>query len=441
MEMPTRDKILTTALTLYVFSQILFLLFVQFPKGYHCEEFHYVPSAKQFLTLVENQNWEHPPLGKEIMAIGIGIGGDRPFGWRLMSTVFGALTLVGMYFWGLAVFRNQRNALYVALLTVFNQLLYIQARAGMLDTFMMAFLTWGLAAFCAAWDRERTPKEMKRLHAFAGLMFGLATATKWTSMVAWFSCILLILGVLLLQKWGVRFSTQNSPPSEDWYSPKLWKGLGLKHWGLCFLIIPLLAYFATFIPFLFIHRTPAYGLWDLLMMQPRMLDGQLRVVSDHPYMSRWLSWPWMARPIWYSFEKEGPSQEWAHGVLMLGNPLIMWAGVLAVIACMAHWLETRSRETFLIVATYCFFFFCWAVIPRKVSFYYYYYPAGMTLSLALTFVFDWLEKTAQSEPARWGRWLFLAISGGLFIYFFPIISGIRIPADSFRNWMWFGSWI
>ena len=47
------------------------------------------------------------------------------------------------------LFVMAATALWLALLTFVNHLLYVQARIGMLDTFMFAFIAWGLAAFTA----------------------------------------------------------------------------------------------------------------------------------------------------------------------------------------------------------------------------------------------------------------------------------------------------
>lgn len=422
---------------------MFFLINIQFPRGHDFDEFHYVPSAKQFLALKENQNWEHPPLGKELMAVGIGIFGDRPIGWRFMSTVFGALTLVGMYLWGLALFRNRETALWVALLTLFNQFLYVQARIGMLDTFMMAFLVWALAAFTASWRVDLPREKVIRYQAFAGLMFGLATACKWIAVVPLVLCIFLVVMVRVLQGWGMVFSNDSPwkskfPDFEDWFSPKLWSGMRIGSWVLTLGVIPLAAYFLTFIPFLFVNRVPAYTLWDLVLMQPKMWDGQLRVVTAHPYMSDWTGWPIMKRPIWYAFDRE--AGERVRGVLLLGNPLIMWMGLAAIVTCLWAWLARRSKQAFLITMTYGALFLCWAVIPRKIAFYYYYYPAAMVLSLALAFVFHYWEP-GKKMGQQWARWAFLFSSFVIFVYFFPILAGLKISADTFRRWMWFSSWI
>ncbi|HUP56885.1 MAG TPA: phospholipid carrier-dependent glycosyltransferase [Bdellovibrionota bacterium] len=428
--------VLLTCVALYVVAQILFLIQIGTPKGFSFDEFHYVPSAKQFLELKENQNWEHPPLGKMIMAVGIGIFGDNHLGWRVMSTVFGALTLVGMYLWGLALFRDRRIAFWIALLTFVNHLLYVQARIGMLDTFMFAFIAWGAAAFCAAWDTKLPIDRQRRYLAFAGWMLGLAMATKWFGVIAWASCLGLVLLVRQLQAWGVRLENARE---EDWYSPTLWKSLSRRDLAKYLVLYPFLAYYAAFIPRILIeYQGPWYGApFAFFEMQARMYDGQLRVVSTHPYMSQWWQWPLLSRPIWYAFESE---KGIARGVVLLGNPLVMWGGLLALVACAVEWFKYRSRDAFLIFYFYVAFFVSWIVIPRKVSFYYYYYPAGMVLSLALGYVFFHGEK-GELFKRPWARWAFFGIAAGLFVYFIPVLSGIPIDDGAFRKWMWFRSWI
>jgi dolichyl-phosphate-mannose--protein O-mannosyl transferase len=84
------------------------------------------------------------------------------------------------------------------------------------------------------------------------------------------------------------------------------------------------------------------------------------------------------------------------------------------------------------------------VIPRKIAFYYYYYPAGMMLSFALGYVFyssepGPIQKWIREMP--WTRWAYLGAACGMFIYFFPILAALKIPLQSFRQWMWFVSWI
>jgi dolichyl-phosphate-mannose--protein O-mannosyl transferase len=118
----------------------------------------------------------------------------------------------------------------------------------------------------------------------------------------------------------------------------------------------------------------------------------------------------------------------------------MWTGLLAILKCAWDFIVHRNRIAFFITFFYAVFLGCWIVIPRKIAFYYYYYPAGMMLSFALAYLF-YSERHKKVLEMDWVKWVFLGASFGLFIYFFPILAGLRIPANSFQNWMWFRSWI
>lgn len=431
---PLTKRLLKISVLLYFVSQFFFLVNIQFPRKHSFDEFHYVPSAQEFLAQKENRNYEHPPLAKELMAVGIATWGDRPIGWRFMSTVFGSLTLVGMFLWAFALFKDENIALWVAALTCVNQLLYVQARIGMLDTFMFAFIAFAMAAFAAAWDPDQDPRWTRRFFIFTGVCLGLATATKWFAIIPWTFCIGLVILVRLFQHWNVRFENNSN---EDWYSPELWKTIRVRELFIYLGIIPLIFYYLPFLPTHFQKESP-HSFWDILFeMQLKMWDGQSRVVGSHPYHSLWKEWALMIRPIWYAFDKEESNDSLVRGVLLIGNPLVMWTGLGAIIACVMGWIKDRRRDAMLIGLTYLALYFSWMVIPRKVSFYYYYYPAGMTLSLALAYVFHRFE----TAPKKWFRIGYLVIAAGLFIYFFPILAALKIPSNSYVRYTWFSSWI
>ena len=441
----SRQQVLLASLLIFAFSLTFFLIGIGNTVKHSFDEFHYVPAAKQYLDWHETSNWEHPPLAKLLMAIGIGTFGDNPLGWRFMSTVFGALTLVGMFLWALALFEETGLALWVAGLTFVNSLVFVQSRIGMLDTFMAAFLVWALAAFTAAWNAKATEPRVRRFLLCSGIFFGLATACKWFAVMPLFGCAGLFAGMKMLQSWGTRFTAKRAVDVPEWYTDSLWGGLGFKDFAVFFGLLPFVVYFITFIPLLVIQK-PALGLLDFFPMQLRMYDGQLRVVNSHPYMSDWKQWPLLLRPIWYTFDHEEGSNI-VHGVALIGNPLVMWAGLVAILVAALDWFRTRARDSGAILFFYVILFGAWILIPRKIAFYYYYYPAGLSLSLAIGWFF-YRGAPRSAELLAWAPrtsailgWVFLGAACGLFAYFYPILSGMPLPGDAFRRWMWFSSWI
>ena len=371
------------------------------------------------------------------MAVGIGLAGDNQIGWRIMSTLFGSITCVGMYFLALVLFKTQEAALWAAGLTLVNQLLYVQSRIGMLDTFMMAFLIWAMVAFFSTWLPTQNRWKNATLLRCMGALFGLTIACKWFGLVAWGASVILVLGISLIQKSPLQSKLESN---DSWYSKDLWRDVSWMELVLSFFMIPALFYFATYIPYLFLQDGQPHSPLDWFGMQSTMYDGQLRVITNHPYNSNWKGWALMIRPIWYAFEPELGDPTQVRGVLLLGNPIIMWLGLVALVACLVDGLFNRRRQGFLIAYFWCAFYLCWSIIPRTIAFYYYYYPAGMMLTFALTHVFfSWQDKAPG--VFRKVRNVFLVACLGMFIYFFPILAGFKISSDSFRSWTWFTSWI
>jgi dolichyl-phosphate-mannose--protein O-mannosyl transferase len=150
-------------------------------------------------------------------------------------------------------------------------------------------------------------------------------------------------------------------------------------------------------------------------------------------MSTWKDWPLLGRPIWYAFDTD-PVDKTVRGVLLLGNPLMMWGGVLALFACAWKWITERDRTAFLILFFYLALFGSWIVIPRKIAFYYYYYPAGMILSLAIAYVVK-VATQKQLESRVWVMGIVTIAVASVFVFFFPILAALQIPSGAFMRWM------
>ena len=121
-----------------------------------------------------------------------------------------------------------------------------------------------------------------------------------------------------------------------------------------------------------------------------------------------------ARPVWFLFEKAGEDRYSA--VLSLGNPVVFWSAIPAILICLRDWIVTRRRDTFLIVASYCALYLAWIALPRAIGFSFYYLPAATVASLALAYCFF------QAGPRRWrwSPWLFLVAAFAGFLWFLPI---------------------
>ena len=165
-----------------------------------------------------------------------------------------------------------------------------------------------------------------------------------------------------------------------------------------------------------------------------MYRQQTQVLPPHTYQSRWYTWPLDLRPIWYLYERADGAQR---GILLLGNPVILWGGLVAVVACGWAWTDDGDRRPLGLALLWIFSLAIWAAIPKSLGFFYYYYLSTIWLCLAIPAAFHhFRERTRHWDEA------FLAVAFVLFLYFFPIRSAQALPSpEAFHRWTWFDSWV
>jgi dolichyl-phosphate-mannose--protein O-mannosyl transferase len=399
------------AIGLGVVAQALFCWRLTSPHKLVFDEVHYVPAARTLLALSQPVNIEHPLLGKILIALGIALFGDGPLGWRLFSTIAGTATVLGVFWILWLMLGRLRPALVGALVVQFNFTVFVQARIAMLDGFMAAFVVCAVAALL--WAMRGSGAQVWRRWALGSVLLGLAVGVKWTAApyVAYAGVAFLI----LRRRHPDRWRRLRSLPA-------------LATLGG----VSVATYVATFAP-AFFYTTDPLTWATIVPFQCEMLARQTQVLPPHPYQSNWWTWPLMIRPIWYLYEPVDGAQR---GVLMLGNPAVMWGGLVAVALCLRG--AVRERRPALGVAAGLWIGSCamWAIIPKSLGFFYYYYLSSIWLGVAIAVAFD-----HYSGRHRYWDEAFLVLAGGLFVYFYPILSAAALPEPrAFLKWMWFSTW-
>lgn len=411
---------------IFVVAHLLLMLGLTTPDKITFDEVHYVPAAKQLLEkgpYAPLLNPMHPPLAKEFMAASIKVFGDNALGWRYPSAVFGALTIVAIYFCGLALFASQGAALAAAALTFLNQMVFVQSRIAMLDIYALAFDLFGIAAFISGYNRQRPDM----MFGLAGLFFGLAGACKWSGFFPLGIAIGIVALVRLLQGWRTEFA---EPDAKDWYRPDRWPEFRYYHFALCFVLVPAVVYFFAYIP------VTGFSLSGFIEAQRRIFVENSASHPAHLYMSSWPSWPLLMRPIWYQFDKI--ADERFQAIVFLGNPLILWPALAALAICARDFIVARRAQAFLILAFYIGMWVVWAALPRTIGFIYYYLPSATVASLALVYA---LTEGGRAPP-RWALWAFVAASAAGFLALLPItVSSLGTSMQTYQRLMIFQSWI
>ena len=402
---------LPVALAIALFAELLFLWRLAIPHKLMFDEIHYVPATRMLRSLGGPVNIEHPLLGKTIIAVGIMIFGDNPFGWRFFSTLAATVVVTGVFAILWLGLRRLRPAVLGALLTVLNFTVFVQARIAMLDGFMAAFVVVGMA--CLLWSMRATGDSVWRRWLAGSVLLGLAVGTKWTALpyVAFAGAAYVVL---------------------RWRRSDRWPGL---HPLAALAILgtaSATAYLLTFASAFFYTRDPL-TLATLIPFQQDMYAQQTQVLPPHTYQSPWWSWPLALRPIWYLYEPVDGAQR---GVLMIGNPAVMWGGLVAVLACLWAWVRSRSVAAGAAAMLWIGGIAVWAVIPKSLGFYYYYYLPSIWLGIAIAVAFDhWRARLRYWDEA------FLLLAAVMFVHFYPILSaGALKGPGSFGRWMWFDGW-
>jgi dolichyl-phosphate-mannose-protein mannosyltransferase len=413
------------AVIIFFAAHFALLAGVTTPDKFYFDEVHYVPAARQMLEPARSApllNPMHPPLAKQLIALSIKSFGDVPLGWRYPGVLFGSLSIVAMYLCGLALFAAQGPAVASALLAFFNQMLFVQSRIAMLDIFALAFGLFAVASFMHGFRKPRP----QLWFGLTGLACGLAIACKWSGLFVLATCMVIVAVIRLMQGWRTQFADGNA---DDWYRPDLWSGFGSTHFAACFLLIPAVVYLATFVPL--------YG-WspsDILEAQHRIFgDNTTTAIAGHTYMSAWPSWPLLLRPVWYLFDKIGDDRIAA--IVLLGNPLVLWPALAALVVCLRDWIVMRRADAFLILSFYAGPWLAWAMLPRTLGFLYYYLPSATFASLALVYLLR------RGNSPRWLLWAFVAVAFAGFAAMLPISAAfVGTSMETFNRLMIFQNWI
>jgi len=383
-----------TGLAVFVLSLSFLLLGIEKPVYYVMDEVAYVTGARAFLTGTGYSNPEHPPLAKILIAGGMKLAGDNPFGWRLAGAVFGSLTLVAIFLWTYLLLDNYLLALLAAFLALLNNFLFVIARVAMLDVFYVTFVMWGLVAFTAVLTLDLSFGRRRILLLATGVMFGLGGACKWNTIVTLAAVALVVVFFYLRDSRHVR-------------------QIGFATLVVAVLLVPAVTYCLAFwIQCYRFHRP--FTAAELVSMNMFIWRFHVNCPGPPALDSPWYRWIFRTSP------ERGMSY-------LLGNFVVVWGGFLALLICVWRFCRSLALPEGLVTLFYGVNLLQWVVIPQQRTMYYYYYPCTIFLCVAFAIVLG-----ATRERRVLGMRpivIILVLASVFFLYCYPRMAALEAPYD------------
>ncbi|MCL5003928.1 MAG: glycosyltransferase family 39 protein [Patescibacteria group bacterium] len=350
----------------------------------------YRPAALAYLENKDDPNFEHPPLGKEIMALGIKFFGDNAYGWRFLPVVFSLLGSLAVYLFVKELSADTTVASLTTILLNLDFLYFIHSRLGTIEVFFVVFSWWSIY-FLYKFLRTENISSL----IFGSSFFALALATKWVAP------LLLIPFIIVLIK-------------ERRYRQ-------LIALAILLLLITGAVYTLTYWPYIGRHSLAAFGKLQIKMADNWITFSQRtgfnfslpEYIANHAFA-------WVLNPAW-AYDAILNDNGSVQVIWAMYNPLIFFGSLILLIKY--FWREKFSplspAKQFLSLLVLSFYL-PW-LLANRVE-YPYYFLVG------LPFLYTFLSLFLRDLKRR-DSWLFLSIIltvVAVFAYFYPLISDFPV---------------
>lgn len=441
----------------------------------------------------------HPPTGKWLIALGMKIFGQAdPVGWRIAAAICGIITVFLLCRLAQNLFRTPALTLLAGLFLATDGMAIVMSRTSILDGFLTMF---ALAAFlCVVKDQETSrPRLLAKLRDWdglgaprqgwsdlrtylirqdrrpfaigpnagnrpwllaAGVLAGLSCSVKWSGIYA-----LAFLGLFVaLREVTCRWRAGHPSPIRGALLADIW-------WAFI-LMVPtaILTYIASWFGW-FAHPAAhghgrsgipgfAGSLADLWLYHKEMWTFHNGLSTPHTYQSS--PYTWLAQYRATSFHwANGPevtgcaSGTCATDIVALGNPLLWWIGIGALIVVLWATVRYRNWRTGVITLGYIALYVPWLAYAHRTIFTFYTVAFAPFVALAVAWLIailaGWVTADGQPLTAPLPRrteltgWVLAAVLTIMILacaaYFMPLWRADVVGYSFWRAHMWLPSWI
>lgn len=408
------------------------------------DEIYHARTAKEYIDGRYSYENTHPPLGKFFISLGIRAFGMNPFGWRIAGALFGIAMLPFLYIFGKRMLKKTWLTTAVTLLFAFDFMHFVQTRIATIDVFITFFviLMYFFMYLYSQMSFYDTPLEKTfRPLALCGISMGLGCASKWTGVYAGLGLAVIFFATMYQRFREYQYAKTHPDGSTNGISHNMivkkfpaYTKKTILFCCLVFVVIPACIYTLSYIPF---NDSSGNGLFtQMINNQKTMFNYHSQLVSEHSFSSKWYQWPIMSRPIWYYSGKV--SDTVYEGISAFGNPLVWWVGIPAFMYMVYLAIANKDRTARFLTIGYLAQYLPWVFITRT-TFIYHYFPSVPFVVLMIGYSMSCIVK--ENKKLRIAAFVYVAAAIGLFVLFYPVLSGHGIDKNFVYTWLrWFSSW-
>ncbi|HYA34664.1 MAG TPA: phospholipid carrier-dependent glycosyltransferase [Candidatus Binataceae bacterium] len=331
------------------------------------DEVHFVGQARHYL---HNEYFldPHPPLAKVVIMIGLWLFGDHSWAWRFGNATIGTALVAITYMLARRIIRSRIGAALAAGFVLCDGLFLVDSRYAVID---IVYITCASVAYLLLFRFIETKGLLgrRKILPWIGVALGLCLGSKLY--IPAITC-LLVAGFLALDIWRKASSMEGAVVGavgvmvgevDPYRERRIFSGVTMV---AC---VTAAFYLVTFAPHFLLGWWG--GISDLFAYYKDVIWYEGSVSSaTHPYASVWWTWPLMLRPVayWQRFPKDSEVIATVWGG---GNPLIFWGALTAITITAIRALERRRIGDLFLVIGYFSYLLIWAWIGRTLFLYHY----------------------------------------------------------------------
>ena len=181
---------------------------------------------------------------------------------------------------------------------------------------------------------------------------------------------------------------------------------------------------------------------QMVRNQFAMWNYHSKLDAEHPFSSTWYEWPIMKRPIWYYTGTLSNGKQ--ENISAFGNPAVWWAGIPAFVFMLYLIIKNRDKYAIFLSVGYMAELLPWTGVTR-CTFIYHYFPSVPFITIMIGYTMYWIYQHQEKHNRNKviiACAIYAALAVGLFIMFYPVISGYPMKAEVAVKYLrWFKSWV